>query len=656
MDTKQEDSRVVIIETDKPQMIHKFGGFYVKDQNVAFYIGKNNDIRVPGKTLVEAGEHFFGKVLRSAIVELNTYLCERMSEQEMYGTEAFWKDALKYAGITIAPHSFWMDFRPAPYGYFFMHTSDSRGSCAYNFIDNSFSFQPNKDKSASEQTLMEFCYHGILDQLLAQRQADAGTAPQAYMEIARINGFLKNKRSVHCVFNNGKSYQSYSRDPFRADSLIKEENGKFVINPYGYSVVPPRGTGLPIKFRYYAFEFPLDTRALEQLNVEIDDANVKNARKKEDFRTQIAGMISPGSWYPFCKVELKTKRGHSVTLLHPSNPDTRDDLLKMDKVQDFLCQYCDEDDLSASIINCSVGSGNPAPMPPKMFKILELLGSWAWNSLSHFSEGAAHTVTFDVHFLYDHLYGKNKTNWEKTYILLLNKILASIPDDVCCDFSMVRATGENCEAASVVAGNICDEGSVKELPFFRALCEKYPDEKEFYVVSRCFHAGSGASTDMPEELLLLVKEFDVENFISEDIVKEDAKKEIHVSLPGRGGDDDNEYGGGIATDLMPESIRKKLLKSPIYSKDGQGKKAEVVVKYFDPTGSGTWLITEGEAQDDGDWLMFGMCHIFEWEWGYVLLSELQNVKLPLGLRIERDLHSHGTVGELMGEPESKYEE
>jgi hypothetical protein len=44
-----------------------------------------------------------------------------------------------------------------------------------------------------------------------------------------------------------------------------------------------------------------------------------------------------------------------------------------------------------------------------------------------------------------------------------------------------------------------------------------------------------------------------------------------------------------------------------------------------------------------------MCHIFEWEWGYVQLSELQSIKAPpFGLGIERDLYSSGTVEKLMG--------
>ena len=36
--------------------------------------------------------------------------------------------------------------------------------------------------------------------------------------------------------------------------------------------------------------------------------------------------------------------------------------------------------------------------------------------------------------------------------------------------------------------------------------------------------------------------------------------------------------------------------------------AEVLVKYFNPCGSGTWLITEAEREGD-DWRLFGYCHI-----------------------------------------------
>ena len=95
--------------------------------------------------------------------------------------------------------------------------------------------------------------------------------------------------------------------------------------------------------------------------------------------------------------------------------------------------------------------------------------------------------------------------------------------------------------------------------------------------------------------------------------------------------------------LMTKELEKKLSKYPLGSQALKGMDAEVIVKYFNPCGAGTWLITEGEKQENGDWLLFGYCHIFEWEWGYAMLSELESVKLPFGLSIERELYVTGGV-------------
>lgn len=93
--------------------------------------------------------------------------------------------------------------------------------------------------------------------------------------------------------------------------------------------------------------------------------------------------------------------------------------------------------------------------------------------------------------------------------------------------------------------------------------------------------------------------------------------------------------------LMTKGLEAELSKYPLGSQDGLMEDAEVVVKYFNPCGAGTWLITEGEKQEDGDWLLYGYCHLFEWEWGYVMLSELENVQLPFGLSIEREIYGTG---------------
>src|SRR5437762_1899501 len=64
----------------------------------------------------------------------------------------------------------------------------------------------------------------------------------------------------------------------------------------------------------------------------------------------------------------------------------------------------------------------------------------------------------------------------------------------------------------------------------------------------------------------------------------------------------------------------------------------VIAKFFDPTGSGTWLVTEYEPEDR---VFFGYVSIFRDandEWGDFSLDELEAVKGPLGLGIERDLY------------------
>lgn len=60
-----------------------------------------------------------------------------------------------------------------------------------------------------------------------------------------------------------------------------------------------------------------------------------------------------------------------------------------------------------------------------------------------------------------------------------------------------------------------------------------------------------------------------------------------------------------------------------------------VVKFFNPLGAGRWLFTE--LMEDGDTL-FGLCDLGEPELGYASLAEIEAVRLPMGLGVERDLH------------------
>ena len=78
-------------------------------------------------------------------------------------------------------------------------------------------------------------------------------------------------------------------------------------------------------------------------------------------------------------------------------------------------------------------------------------------------------------------------------------------------------------------------------------------------------------------------------------------------------------------ELINEELKKVFKNYPLYSQDGKGQKAIVIVKYFFPLSDATWIITEAEECPDGDWRLFGYICITDWEWGYVMLSELQKV-------------------------------
>jgi hypothetical protein len=68
----------------------------------------------------------------------------------------------------------------------------------------------------------------------------------------------------------------------------------------------------------------------------------------------------------------------------------------------------------------------------------------------------------------------------------------------------------------------------------------------------------------------------------------------------------------------------------------------VIAKFFNPTGAGTWYATEYDPKNK---MFFGYVSIFQDyndEWGYFSLTELESLKGPFGLGIERDIYFQKT--------------
>jgi len=83
--------------------------------------------------------------------------------------------------------------------------------------------------------------------------------------------------------------------------------------------------------------------------------------------------------------------------------------------------------------------------------------------------------------------------------------------------------------------------------------------------------------------------------------------------------------------LTPE-LREQLPK--LYENEEYGLEAKALVKFFTPDAQWTWYASEFDGED----ILFGLVSGFEVELGYFSLSELESVRGPMGLPIERDFH------------------
>lgn len=103
--------------------------------------------------------------------------------------------------------------------------------------------------------------------------------------------------------------------------------------------------------------------------------------------------------------------------------------------------------------------------------------------------------------------------------------------------------------------------------------------------------------------------------------------------------------------FLTKALKQKLLANGredlvAILKDGNTPDHWPVVKFFNPVGAATWLVTS--LADDED-QAFGLADLGMGtpELGYISLNELQSVKLRFGMKIERDYHftAEGPISE-----------
>ena len=85
--------------------------------------------------------------------------------------------------------------------------------------------------------------------------------------------------------------------------------------------------------------------------------------------------------------------------------------------------------------------------------------------------------------------------------------------------------------------------------------------------------------------------------------------------------------------LLPQEIAERL--PPLYSQEEQGENAIAIVKFFTPWTGWTWYASE---YDPAERRCFGVIVGQEREYGYFCLDEIEAIRGPGGLTIERDLY------------------
>ena len=89
--------------------------------------------------------------------------------------------------------------------------------------------------------------------------------------------------------------------------------------------------------------------------------------------------------------------------------------------------------------------------------------------------------------------------------------------------------------------------------------------------------------------------------------------------------------------LLTKEIKRKI--PALYSTEEiETKDKTIVCKFFAIGSDWTWYVVEGERQEDGDYLFFGLVHGIEKEWGYFSLCELLSLNWHGIPRVERAVH------------------
>tara|TARA_Y100001937_G_scaffold128673_1_gene206630 strand:- start:2024 stop:2344 length:321 start_codon:yes stop_codon:yes gene_type:complete len=83
--------------------------------------------------------------------------------------------------------------------------------------------------------------------------------------------------------------------------------------------------------------------------------------------------------------------------------------------------------------------------------------------------------------------------------------------------------------------------------------------------------------------------------------------------------------------LLTKEIKNKAHKQ--YELGSDMDKQDIVAKFFNPVGQGTWYLMNKSPEDGYCW---GIVDLMAVEVGSFMIEDLEDLELPMGMKIERD--------------------
>lgn len=93
----------------------------------------------------------------------------------------------------------------------------------------------------------------------------------------------------------------------------------------------------------------------------------------------------------------------------------------------------------------------------------------------------------------------------------------------------------------------------------------------------------------------------------------------------------------MAQKFVTKKIEEAILRTPYASTNGVAiDDKKVIARYFNPMGAGTWYVIENDDWEHGRTVFGAVTLGYGLELGPFSLDELEAIKLPFGMHIERD--------------------